>query len=95
MNGSFGHLAAEHLIQITQALGSSNIGVKSIKSAKDDFIIGRQLSKYGGTTNLNSAARVYINYTTDAQPLPKLQPVTFVNHINRVAVNASGLQVFN
>lgn len=95
MNGSFDHLAAEHLIQITQALGSSNIGVKSIKSAKDDFIMGRQLSKYGGTTNLNSAARVYINYTTDQQPLPKLQPVTFVNHINRVAVNASGLQVFN
>ena len=95
MNGTFGHLAAEHLIQITQALGSSNIGVKSIKEAKDDFIMGRQLSKYGGTTNLNSAARVYINYTDDTQPLPKLQPVTFVNHINRVAVNASGLQVFN
>ena len=26
MNGSFNHLSAEHLIQITQALGSSNIG---------------------------------------------------------------------
>ena len=95
MNGSFNHLSAEHLIQITQALGSSNIGVKSIKEAKDDFVMGRQLSKYGGTTNLNSAMRVYVNYTTDVQPLPKLQPITFVNHINRVAVNASGLQVFN
>ena len=95
MNGSFNHLSAEHLIQITQALGSSNIGVKSIKEAKDDFVMGRQLSKYGGTTNLNSAMRVYVNYTGDLQPLPKLQPITFVNHINRVAVNASGLQVFN
>jgi len=97
MNGSFGHLAAEHLIQITQALGSSNIGVKSIKEAKDDFVMGRQLSKYGGTTNLNSAMRVYVNYTSapEVQPLAKLQPITFVNHINRVAVNASGLQVFN
>ena len=95
MNGSFNHLSAEHLIQITQALGASNIGVKSIKEAKDDFVMGRQLSKYGGTTNLNSAMRVYVNYTTDLQPLPKLQPITFVNHINRVAVNASGLQVFN
>lgn len=97
MNGSFGHLAAEHLIQITQALGSSNIGVKSIKEAKDDFVMGRQLSKYGGTTNLNSAMRVYVNYTAApaVQPLAKLQPITFVNHINRVAVNASGLQVFN
>lgn len=100
MNGSFNHLSAEHLIQITQALGSSNIGVKSIKSAKDDFIMGRQLSKYGGTTNLNSAMRVYVNYTAAAdpaltEPLAKLQPITFVNHINRIAVNASGLQVFN
>lgn len=95
MNGSFNHLSAEHLIQITQALGASNIGVKSIKEAKDDFVMGRQLSKYGGTTNLNSAMRVYVNYTGDLQPVPKLQPITFVNHINRVAVNASGLQVFN
>ena len=100
MNGSFNHLSAEHLIQITQALGSSNIGVKSIKSAKDDFIMGRQLSKYGGTTNLNSAMRVYVNYTAAAdpaqtEPKAKLQPITFVNHINRIAVNASGLQVFN
>ena len=101
MNGSFGHLAAEHLIQITQALGSSNIGVKSIKEAKDDFVMGRQLSKYGGTTNLNSAMRVYVNYAanladpTQSQPLARLQPISFVNHINRVAVNASGLQVFN
>jgi len=95
MNGSFNHLSAEHLIQLTQSLGASNIGVKSIKEAKDNFVIGRQLSKYGGTTNLNSAMRVYVNYTTDVQPVPKLQPITFVNHINRVAVNASGLQVFN
>ena len=95
MNGSFNHLSAEHLIQLTQSLGASNIGVKSIKEAKDDFVMGRQLSKYGGTTNLNSAMRVYVNYTGDLQPLPKLQPITFVNHINRVAVNASGLQVFN
>ena len=95
MNGSFNHLSAEHLIQLTQSLGASNIGVKSIKEAKDDFVMGRQLSKYGGTTNLNSAMRVYVNYSTDTQPLPKLQPITFVNHINRVAVNASGLQVFN
>ena len=101
MNGSFDHLAAEHLIQITQALGSSNIGVKSIKEAKDDFVMGRQLSKYGGTTNLNSAMRVYVNYAPNlanpdqSQPLARLQPISFVNHINRVAVNASGLQVFN
>ena len=63
--------------------------------------MGRQLSKYGGTTNLNSAMRVYVNYTPNmadpaqSQPLARLQPISFVNHINRVAVNASGLQVFN
>lgn len=95
MNGSFLHNSAEHLIQITQALGSSNIGVKSIKEARDNFIIGRQLSKYGGTTNLKSAMRIYLNYSADTDPVCKIQPITFINHINRISVNSSGLQVFN
>lgn len=95
MNGHLKHLSAEHLIQLTQTLGSSNIGVRNIKDARDNFCIGRQLSKYGGTTNLNSAMRVYLNYQGNADPVAKIQPITFVNHINRVAVNASGLQVFN
>ena len=95
MNGSFLHNSAEHLIQITQALGSSNIGVKSIKEARDNFVIGRQLSKYGGTTNLKSAMRIYLNYSADTDPATKIQPITFINHINRISVNSSGLQVFN
>lgn len=95
MNGHLKHLSAEHLIQLTQTLGSSNIGVRNIKDSREHFIIGRQLSKYGGTTNLNSAMRVYVNYEGNTDPVVKLQPITFINHINRVAVNASGLQVFN
>lgn len=95
MNGHLKHLSAEHLIQLTQTLGSSNVGVRNIKDSREHFVIGRQLSKYGGTTNLNSAMRVYVNYNNDTQPVVKLQPITFINHINRVAVNASGLQVFN
>ena len=95
MSGHLKHLSAEHLIQLTQTLGSSNIGVRNIKDSREHFIMGRQLSKYGGTTNLNSAMRVYVNYSNDTQPTVKLQPITFINHINRVAVNASGLQVFN
>ena len=59
------------------------------------MILGRQLSKYGGTTNLNSAMRIYLNYNLDTQPTIVLQPISFVNHINRVAVNSQGLQVFN
>lgn len=95
MNGQLKHLSAEHLIQLTQTLGSSNIGVRNIKDSREHFIIGRQLSKYGGTTRLNSAMRVYLNYTSDTDPVMKIQPITFINHINRVSVNASGLQVFN
>lgn len=95
MNGHLKHLSAEHLIQLTQTLGSSNIGVRNIKDSREHFVIGRQLSKYGGTTNLNSAMRVYVNYEGNVDPVVKLQPITFINHINRVAVNASGLQVFN
>lgn len=93
--GLFQHIPAEHLIQITQALGASNVGVRSIKQSRDNMILGRQLSKYGGTTNLNSAMRVYLNYNLDTQPTIVLQPISFVNHINRVAVNSQGLQVFN
>ena len=95
MNGHLKHLSAEHLIQLTQTLGSSNVGVRNIKDSREHFVIGRQLSKYGGTTNLNSAMRVYVNYHDNDQPKMQLQPITFINHINRVAVNASGLQVFN
>lgn len=95
MNGSFRHLSAEHLIQLSQALGASNVGVRAIKDSLNHFVIGRQLSKYGGTTRLNSAMRVYCNWTDDTDPVDKLQPITFVNHINRVAVNSQGLQVFN
>lgn len=95
MNGQMKHLSAEHLIQLTQTLGSSNVGVRNIKDSREHFIIGRQLSKYGGTTRLNSAMRVYLNFTNNTDPLMKIQPITFINHINRVSVNASGLQVFN
>ena len=95
MNGNMNHLSAEHLIQITQALGASNIGVKSIDDAKDSWCMGRALSKYGGTSNLTSALRVYLNYTADTDPVANLQPITFLNHINRVQVNAQGLQVFS
>ena len=95
MRGSFNHLSAEHLIQLTQALGSSNIGVKSIKDSRENFVIGRQLSKYGGTTNLTSALRIYVNYNAPTDPVADIQTITFVNHINRVAINQGGLQVFN
>ena len=98
MDGKMKHLSAEHLIQLTQALGSSNIGVRNIKSSHRNFIMGRQLSKYGGTSRLTSAMRVYLNYQNihnDTAPLLGLQPITFINHINRVSVNTQGLQVFN
>lgn len=75
------HLSAEHLIQITQALGSSNIGVRNIKSSHDNFLIGRQLSKYGGTSRLTSAMRVYLNYQNingGNAPENGLQPITFI-----------------
>ena len=95
MNGSFQHISAEHLIQITQAIGSSNIPVLNIKNSRNNFVIGRQLSRYGGTSNLNSAMRAYLNYNDATKPSAGLQVITFVNHINRVSVNANGLQVFN
>lgn len=98
MDGKMKHLSAEHLIQLTQALGSSNIGVRNIKSSHKNFIMGRQLSKYGGTSRLTSAMRVYLNYQNingGNAPTVGLQPITFINHINRVSVNTQGLQVFN
>ena len=95
MNGKFKHLSAEHLIQVTQSIGASNIPVQNIKNSLNNFVIGRQLSKYGGTTKLNSAMRVYLNYDQATQPTSGLQTITFINHINRLSVNANGLQVFN
>lgn len=95
MSGTFKHLSAEHLIQLSQALGASNLGVKSLKESRGDFVIGRQLSKYGATTNLNSALRCYVNYQDVAQPTAPLQTITFLNHINRISISAGGLQVFN
>ena len=95
MRGSCKHLGAEHLIQLTQALGSSNIGVRNLKDAHNNFMMGRQLSKYGGTSRLTSAMRVYLNWHAGTDPAIKLQPITFINHINRVSINSQGLQVFN
>ena len=95
----FQHISAEHLIQISQALAASSIGVQSIKLARQDFIIGRQLSKYGGTTPLDSQMRLYLNYAPGpggaVEPTNAMQSITFINHIRRVMVNASGLQVFD
>ncbi len=97
MAGTFKHFSAEHLIQISQALGASNLGVKSLKHTRNNFVLGRQLSKYGATTNLNSAMRVYLNFQGQADPAVAggLQTITFLNHINRISVNNGGLQVFN
>lgn len=95
----FQHISAEHLIQISQALAASSIGVQSIKLARQDFIIGRQLSKYGGTTPLDSQMRLYLNYAPgpggEVEPQQAMQSITFVNHVRRVVVNASGLTVFD
>lgn len=95
MAGSFKHLSAEHLIQLTQALGASNVGVRNLKDTHNNFILGRQLSKYGGTSRLTSAMRVYLNWQSGTDPVQKIQPITFINHINRVSINSQGLQVFN
>ena len=95
MRGSFKHLSAEHLIQLTQALGASNVGVRNLKDSHNNFILGRQLSKYGGTSRLTSAMRIYLNWNSGTDPVQKIQPITFINHINRVSINSQGLQVFN
>ena len=92
--------AQEQLTELTKALRASGIGVKNLDKFKADFVIGRSLSAYGGTTDLRmKGLRLYVdnngvNPDTGAnQTVGEMNWYNFVASIKRMVITPAGLQV--
>jgi len=92
--------AQEHLTELIKALESSGIGVHNLRDHRRDYIIGRSLSAYGGTTDMRmKGARLYFNCagvnpeTAANQTIEAKNWYNWVAHIKRVVITPSGLQV--
>lgn len=83
----------EHIRELEKALKNSQVGVRNIREYYNNYVIGRSLSAYGGSENLNlGSARLYLEYT-GANPATAKNMITFVNHIKRLTASPAGLMV--
>jgi len=100
------NVAQEQLTELDKALKSGGCDVRSLRKYRDNFIIGRALSSYGGSIPLTmKGARIYIDYLeTSKRPnasAPTGQAVAitnknwfvYVHHIRRMIVTGQGVQV--
>lgn len=98
------NVAQEQLTELEKALNSAGGKVNSLRKHKENFIIGRALSKYGGSVSLAmKGLRLYLDYlstTTRAQSDGSNAVVVrnknwynFVHHIRRMNITAQGVSV--
>ena len=90
----------EHLFELEKAFRASSVGVRSLREYADNFVCGRSLSAYGGSTDLSlGGARLYLEYL---QTLPRnggnntitaKNIITFVHHIKRMTLTSAGCVV--
>jgi len=92
--------AQEQVTELTKALRASGIGVHNLREHWNDFVIGRSLSAYGGTTDLRmKGLRLYVDGngvnpdTGVNQTIAELNWYNFVAHIKRMVITPAGLQV--
>ena len=95
MLGLHQHNSQEHLIEISKALHSAGVNVNSLEKARENFCLGRSLSKYGSSMSLVAEGlRWYVEYQNATYPQVALTPETYVSVIRRVVVDKDGVQVY-
>ncbi len=88
------YASQEHLQEFSKALIATGMGNRSLLKHRDNFVMGRSLSAMGGTEDLTEKAlRVEIEYNSGAGNGAK-NVFTFVNHIRRLQITPSGLQIY-
>ena len=88
------YASQEHLQEFSKALIATGMGNRSLLKHRDNFVMGRSLSAMGGTEDLTEKAlRVEIEYNSGHANTAK-NVFTFVNHIRRLQITPSGLQIY-
>jgi len=88
------YASQEHLQEFSKALTATGLGNRSLLKHRDNFVMGRSLSAMGGTEDLTEKAlRVEIEYNSGHANTAK-NVFTFVNHIRRLQITPSGLQIY-
>lgn len=101
------HFPMEHGQELKKAFDACGIGMGSMLHMKQNFVIGRALSKYGSSMNLTATpVNLYLNYRTATGPqsldvqnqLAAAGPFdvcSFVHHTTRIAITPDGMEVMN
>lgn len=100
------NVAQEQLTELDKALKAAGCEVRSLRKYRDNFIIGRALSAYGGSIPLTmKGARIYLDYLeTDKRPVTAATSgspcavknknwFVYVHHIRRLIITGQGIQV--
>tara|TARA_R110000824_G_scaffold198522_6_gene382543 strand:+ start:6402 stop:8069 length:1668 start_codon:yes stop_codon:yes gene_type:complete len=93
-------VSQEQLTELTKALRASGIGVHNLRNYKKDFVIGRSLSAYGGTTDLRmKGLRLYVDGagvnpdTGVNQTIAEINWYNFVANVKRMVITPAGLEI--
>jgi len=94
------NVAQEQLTELEKALRSAGCDVRSLKEHRNNFVIGRALSAYGGSIPLTmKGARVYIDYLgtnkrdDTAVSVVEKQWFNYCAHIRRLNITPQGVSV--
>ena len=98
------NVAQEQLTELEKALNSSGGKVNSLRKHKENFVIGRALSKYGGSVSLAmKGLRLYLDYLgnnyrpdvngSTAVVVRNKNWFNYVYHIRRMSITAQGVSV--
>ena len=94
------NVAQEQLTELEKALRSAGCNVKSLRNHRNNFVIGRALSSYGGSIPLTmKGARVYLDYLSqdkrngaDVAVISKMW-FNYCSHIRRLNITPQGVSV--
>ena len=94
------NVAQEQLTELEKALRSAGCNVRSLRKHRNNFVIGRALSAYGGSIPLTmKGARIYLDYLSQDKRLQQdvgvksKQWFSYVAHIRRLNITPQGVQV--
>lgn len=94
------NVAQEQLTELEKALRSAGCDVKSLRKHRNNFVIGRALSSYGGSIPLTmKGARIYLDYLSinkrdnaNVGVIAK-QWFNYCSHIRRLNITPQGVSV--
>jgi hypothetical protein len=98
------NVAQEQLTELEKALNSAGGKVNSLRKHKENFVIGRALSKYGGSVSLAmKGLRLYLDYMSSVSRVASNGAngvsvrnknwFNYVYHIRRMNITANGISV--